>query len=131
MTLNYYKTPKTLKALVRQHKQEGQLLDKSKNDDNKKSFFNNIIMDIFLFIAAILSRLATTAIIHLVYKHAKLKVLVTRITFLPIKQIEALIDKENIKQKCTVQSYTVAVLTLMVIGLTIYIFTTTQKVYNI
>ena len=29
--------PKTLKDLVRQHKQNGQMLEKSKNDANKKS----------------------------------------------------------------------------------------------
>ena len=32
-------TPNTLKDLVRQHKQKGQPLDKSKNGNNKKSFF--------------------------------------------------------------------------------------------
>ena len=53
--------PKTLKDLVRQHKQKGQLLDRSKNGNNKKSFFNNIIMGIFLFIAAILSMLANSS----------------------------------------------------------------------
>ena len=112
--------PKTLKDLVRQHKQKGQLLDNSKNDDNKKSFFNNIFMDIFLFIAAILSMSATAAIIHLVCKHTKLKALITGITFQPIKQTEVLIDNENIIQNCTVQWYTKVALTLMVIGLTIY-----------
>ena len=39
---------KTLKDLVRQHKQKEQMLEKSKPDDNKKSFFNTIVMDIFL-----------------------------------------------------------------------------------
>ena len=53
-------------------------------------------MDIFLFIAAVLSMLATAAIIHLVCRHTKLKALVTGITFQPIRQTEALIDKENI-----------------------------------
>ena len=87
--------PKALKDLVRQHKQKGQLLEKSKNGNNRKSFFNNIITDIFLFIAAILSMLATAAIIHLVCKHTKLKALVTGIMFQPIKQTEALIDKKK------------------------------------
>ena len=119
--------PKTLKDLVRQHKQKGQLLDKSKNGNNRKSFFNNIIINIFLFIAAILSMLATAAIIHLVCKHTKLKALVTGITFQPIKQTEALIDKESITQNCTAQWYTIVALTLMVIGLIIYIFTITQR----
>ena len=84
-------------------------------------------MDMFLFITAILSMLATAAIIHLVCKHTKLKALVTGITFQPIKQTEALIDKGNIIQNCTAQWYTIAALTLMVIGLIIYIFTTTQR----
>ena len=88
--------PKTLKDLVRQHKQKEQMLEKSKNDDNKKSFFNNIVMNIFLFFAAVLSMLATAAIIHLVCKHTKLKALVTWITFQPIKQSEALIDNTEL-----------------------------------
>ena len=68
--------------------------------------------------------LATAAIVHLVCKHTKLKALVTGITFQPIKQTEAQIDKANIIQNCTAQWYTIAALTLMVIGLRIYIFTT-------
>ena len=71
--------------------------------------------------------LATAAIIHLVCRHTKLKALVTGITFQPIRQIEALIDKETTIQHCTAQWYTIAALTLMVIGLIIYMFTTTQR----
>ena len=117
------KVPKILKDLVWQYKQKGHMLDKSNKDNNKHSFFNNIIMDIFLFIAGIISLLATTVIIHLVCKHTKLKALVTGIAFHPIKQTEALFDKENILQKCTAQWYTIAALTLMIIGLVSYIFT--------
>ena len=102
------KAPKTLKDLVRQYKQKGHMIDKSNKDNSKHSFFNNIIMDIFLFIAAIISLLATTVIIHLVCKHTKLKALVTGIAFHPIKQTEALLDKENILQKYTAQWYTIA-----------------------
>ena len=65
-------------------------------------------MDIFLFIAAIISLLATIAIIHLECKHTKLKALVTAIAFHPIKQTEALLDKENILQNFTAQWYTIA-----------------------
>ena len=118
------KAPKTLKDLVRQYNQKGHMLDKSNKCSSKHSFFNNIIMDILLFIAAIISLLATPVIIHLVCKHTKLKALVTGIVFHPIKQTEALLDKENILQKCTAEWYTIAALTLMIIGLVIYIFTT-------
>ena len=92
---NLLKAPQTLKDLVRQYKQKGHMLDKSNKDNNKHSFFNNIKMDTFLFIAAIISLLATTVIIHLVCKHTKLKALVTGIAFHPIKQTEALLDKET------------------------------------
>ena len=81
-------------------------------------------MDIFLVIVAIISSLATIAIIHLVCKHKKLKALVIGIAFHPIKQTEALLDKENILQNCTAQWYRIAALPLIIIGLVIYIFTT-------
>ena len=100
---NLLNAPKTLKDLVKQHKQKGHILNQSNKDNNKCLFFDNIIMDIFLFIAAIVSLLATIAIIHLVCKHTKLKALVTGIAFHPIKQTEALLDKENILQNCTGQ----------------------------
>ena len=83
-------------------------------------------MDIFLFVAAILSMLATAAIVHLVWKHIKLKALLTGITFQLVKQIEAIFG-DQMQKHCTAQWYTIAVLTLMIILLTIYICLTTQK----
>ena len=76
--------PKTLKDFVYQYKQNKEILDKCENKNNKinkHSFFNNYIMDIFLFIAAILSMIAMAAIVPIVCKHAKLKALVTDIAF--------------------------------------------------
>ena len=46
-------------------------------------------MDIFLFIATILSMIAKAAIIHLVCRNTKLKALPTGIAFQPVKQTEA------------------------------------------
>ena len=84
-------------------------------------------MDIFLFVVAILSMLATAAIVHLVCKHTKLKALLTGIAFQLVKQIEAIFDDDQIQKHCTAQWYTIAALTLMIILLTIYICLTTQK----
>ena len=121
------KAPKTLKEPAHQYKQKGQILNK-REDDNKHSFFNNLIMDIFLFIAAILSMIATTAtIVHLVCKHTKLKALIMGITFQPIKQAEAIFGTEKEQHTCTAQEFTIAVLTSMVIGLIIYVLATMQK----
>ena len=63
------KAPKALKDLVHQHKEKEQILNKINKSDTKHSIFDNIIMDIFLFIAAILSMITTAAIIHLICKH--------------------------------------------------------------
>ena len=66
------KAPETLKELVQQYKQKGQTLNINKNK-TKSKFFDNIVMDIFLFIAAIISMLAIIAIIYIVCKQMKLK----------------------------------------------------------
>ena len=121
------KAPKILKDLVYQYKQKGQILNKRENNNSKHSFFNNLIMDAFLLIVPILSMIATTAIVHIVCKHAKLKALITGIAFQPIKQTEAIFGNGKEQHNCAVQWYTIAALTLMIIGLTIYILATTQK----
>ena len=41
------KVPRTLRDLVCQYKQKGQMLNKRENNNGKHSFFNNLIMDIF------------------------------------------------------------------------------------
>ena len=123
------KTPETLKDLVQQYKKKGQVVNKvnRNNSETNRTFLNNTIMDIFLFLAAILSMLATAAIVHLVCKHTKLKALLTEIAFQPVKQIEAIFDYEQTQKHCTAQWYTIAALTLMIKLLTIYICLTTQK----
>ena len=121
------KAAKTLKDLVRQHKQKGQISSKINKSDTKHSIFYNIIMDIFLLIATILSLLATTAIIHLICKHTKLKALLTGIAFQPVKQTEGNTWYWKGTTKLATQWYTITALTLMIIGLTIFIFATTQK----
>ena len=121
------KAPKTLRDLVYQYKQKGQMLNKTKNNNSKHSLFDNLIMDAFLFIATILSMIATAEIVHIVCKHAKLKALITGIAFQPVKQTEAIFSNGKEQHNCTTQWYTVAALTLMIIGLTIYVLATTQK----
>ena len=118
--------PKTLKDLVHQYKQKGQIFNKI-NKNTKHSFFDNIIRDVFLFIAAILSMIATPVIIHLVCRHTKLKALLTCIAFQPVKQTEAIFGNGKEQQNCAMQWCTIAALTLMIIDLIIYILVTTQK----
>ena len=120
--------PKTLNEFVHQYQQKKQVLDKRGNSDKiKHSFFDNYIMDVFLFIATILSMIATAAIVCIICKHAKLKALLTGIAFQPIRQTDALLDNENEHCKCTVQWYTITALSSMIIGLIIFILITTRK----
>ena len=41
------KAPKTLKELVLQYKQKGEILNKRESNNSNHSFFNNLIMDVF------------------------------------------------------------------------------------
>ena len=108
-----------------------QIFDKHENNNKigKHSFFDNYVMDIFLFITAILSMIATAAIMCIVHKHSKLKALVTGIPFQPIKGTEAIFSSINNSENCTckAQWYTIAALALMIIGLIFFIFATTRK----
>ena len=99
------KAPKTLKELVYQCKQKGQILNKRESNNSKHSFFDNFIMDIFLFIATILSMIAKASIDHIVCKHEKLKALITGIAFQFIKQTEAIFGTGKEKHNCTAMVY--------------------------
>ena len=123
--------PKTLKDFVYQFKQKKQLLDTHENNNKmgKHSFFNNYIMDVFLFIAAILSMIATPEIVHKVCLHAKPKALVTGIDFQPLKGTDVIFSSIIDSEECTcnAQWYTIAALTLMIIGLIFFILATTRE----
>ena len=120
------KAPGTLKGLVQQYKQKSQMLDKAQENKPKNEFFDNIAIDIFLFVAAIVSMLAVIAIIHIVCRHAKLKALLTGIAFQPVKQAEAVVAQQT-KEYCTAQWYVIAALTMMTILLIVYICVSNQK----
>ena len=110
------KAPETLNDLVYQYKQKKQILNERENNNSKHSFFNNLIMDVFLFIVTILSMIATAAIVHFVCKHAKLKALITGIAFQPIKPTEVIFGNGKEQHNCAAQWHTIAALTLMIIG---------------
>ena len=119
------KAPETLNGMVQQYKQKSIMLDKTWEDKPKDDFFDNIVVDIFLFVMAIVSLLAVMAIIHLVCRHAKLKALLTGIAFQPVNQAEA--ATKQAKEYCTAQWYLIAALTVLTILLIVYICLSNQK----
>ena len=60
-------------------------------------------MDVFLFIATVLSMVATAAIVHIVCKHVKLKAIIT----------EAIFGNGKEQHNCTMQRYTISALTFI------------------
>ena len=120
------KSPVTLKGLVQQYKHKSQMLDKAQEDKPENGFFDNIAIDIFLFVATIISMLAVIAIIHLVCRHAKLKALLTGIAFQPVKQAEVVVAQQT-KEFCTAQWYAITALTVLTILLIVYICLSNQK----
>ena len=81
----------------------------------------------FLFIAAILSMIATTAKVCIMCKHAKLKALLTGIAFQPIRETNAIFGNDSEHCKCAAQWYTIAALASVIIGLIVFILVTTRK----
>ena len=102
------------------------MLDKSQENKTKNEFFDNIAIDIFLFIASIISMLAVIVTIHIICRHMKLKALLTGIAFQPVKQSEA-VTAHQTKEYCTAQWYAIAALTMMTILLIVYICLSNQK----
>ena len=111
---------------MQQYKQKGKMAEKAQENKPKNEFFNNIAIDIFIFVATIISMLAVIAIIHLVCRHVKLKALLTGIAFQPVKQAETLVPQQT-KEFCTAQWYAIAALTVLTILLILYICLSNQK----
>ena len=72
------KAPGILKGLVQQYRKKSQTLDNSQENKSKHKFFDNVAIDTFLFIVAIISMLEVIAIIHITCRHAKLKSFINR-----------------------------------------------------
>ena len=102
------------------------MLDEAQENKPKNEFFDNIAIDIFLFVPAIVSMLAVIAIVHIVCRHTKLKALLTGIAFQPVKQAETVVAQQ-MKEFCTAQWYAIAALIVLTILLIIYICLSNQK----
>ena len=77
--------------------------------------------------------IATTAIVCIMCKHAKLKALVTGIVFQPIRETDAIFGNSNENEHCNcdTQWYTIGALPSMIIGLIHFHFGNYKKVQNI
>ena len=99
--------PRNLKDFIYQYNSNKEIFDLNKRHDttylttNKDFFTNNYIVDIFLFITAVISLLVTTLVIYLLCKHKKLKTLVASLALQQIKEVRA-VTQEEINIKCKI-----------------------------
>ena len=83
-----------------------------KLNTNKNFFSENYIVDIFLFITAIISLLATNLTIYLLCKHKKLQMLIASLVLQQVKEVGAVIQKE-INSECRTLAYISLVFTIL------------------
>ena len=90
-----------LRAFISSYTQQKEILDLQQRHDantkintNKNFFYNQYIVDIFLFISAMISLLATTLTMYLLCKHKKLRVLIASLG-LQVKEVDAEMQQTN------------------------------------
>ena len=95
--------PQTLKDFVHQIKQKKKIFDlQERHNDmelespSKNFFFNNFVLNLFVFVTAIISSLITILVISILYKHTKLKTLVTSLALLQIKEVGVVTTQETL-----------------------------------
>ena len=90
--------PLTLKEYIAQYKHDKEILDLKGRHDldeletefaSKNFFTNNFIIDVFMFIVAIILIISTIIMIYAICKHNKLRALVTSLEFQQAKEVKA------------------------------------------
>ena len=95
-------------------------------DSNKYSFFNNYIIDVFLFVTAMISLVVTVIVMYIMCRLANLKSLVTSITLQQIRGTDA-VSMDNIECTHKTQWYTIAKLGLVILGHMIFVIINIRK----
>ena len=92
--------PRNLKDIIHLYKCKKEIFDLNEGHfttdlaTNKNFFSNNYIIDVFLFITAIISVLVMTLAIYLLCKHKKIKMLVAGLVMQQIKEVGAVTQEE-------------------------------------
>ena len=106
-----------LKGFINSYTNHKEIFDLEERHNNtelntdKNFFFDNYIMDIFLFVSMIISLLATTLTVYLLCKHKKLQTLIASLYLHQVKEVGAVTQKE-INSECRTLAYTGIFLTI-------------------
>ena len=87
--------------------------DSMELNTNKNSFSDNYIMDIFMFISAIISLLATTLTVYLLCKHKKLQTLIASLVLQQAKEVGAEVTQREVNSECKTLAYIGIILTIL------------------
>ena len=122
--------PLTLKEYIAHYKCDKEIfdlkekhgIDKLKIEFANKNFFtNNFIIDVFMFVIAIILIISTIIIIYILCKHKKLRTLVTCLALQQAKEVKVEgISEGNYNCECTAQFYIILALSVIIIGLVIF-----------
>ena len=85
--------------------------DNTESNTNKNFFSDKYIMDIFMFILAIILLLATTLTMYLFCKHKKLRALITSLVLQQVKEVGAEMQQTN--SECRTLAYIGIILTIL------------------
>ena len=80
---------------------------------NKNYFSDNYIMDIFMFISAIFSLLATILTIYFKCKHKKLQTLIASLVLHQVNEVGAQLTQKEINSECRTLAYIGIILTIL------------------
>ena len=87
-------------------------IDELETEFASKNFFTNtFIINVFVFVIAIISVISTIVIIYAICKHNKLRAIVTSLAFQQAKEVKAVeISEGNYSYECTAQFYIILAL---------------------
>ena len=130
--------PLTPKEYVAQYKYNKEIFDLKERHDideleiefSSKNFFtNNFIIDVFVFIIAIISVISRIIILYTICKHKKLRALVTSLAFQQAKEVkEGEISTGNHNCECTAQLYIILALIVIIIHLVVFVILQVRRI---
>ena len=121
----------TLNKYISQYKHQKEIDLKERHDineldletSNKNFFTNNFIVDVFVFIIAIILIITTMIILKVLCKHNKLQTLVASLALQQVKEVCISATKQeddNYTCNWSSQSYIILALSITIIGLVIF-----------
>ena len=130
--------PLTLKEYIAQYKCDQEIFDLKERHDideleteyaSKDLFTNNFIINVFVFITAIISVISTIIIIYTICKQYKLRALVTSLAFQQAEEVKAEeINEGNYNCECTAHFYIILALSIIIIGLVVFVFLQVRRI---